>query len=220
MKRLLALAFLVAALSVCAGQPVRYAPTGAAAQPLHVAALPPLTLDDVVDEAGRGQIFSHHAGGAVNAAIGADGRPVDTDVAWAGAVRDALALELARLGWPASPNGTPGAARLKATVVAARADYHAGMGVHADGKLLIEVVLTEADGREVWQGPLEGSGGGTIGAAGAPENGIRQAWNAALGDSISRLGPLLSKDRPWEFLGKGRAAETPNAPPADAWWKK
>ena len=218
MRKLLAPAALLAALCACT-VPVRYAPVGATAQPLHIAKLPPLTLDGVVDEAGRGKIFNHHMGGSVFASIDPDGTPMDTGVKWSDAVRDALELELGRLGWPLAPNGTPGAARLKATVVAARADYPAGMGVHADGKLLIEIVLTEADGREVWQGQLEGLGGGTIGAAGNPSNGIRQAWNAALDDAISRLGPLLAKDHPWEFLGKDRPVEAAAPAPDAAWWK-
>lgn len=218
MKSALPVAVALAALSACT-VPVRYAPERAS-EPLHAAKLPPLVLDEVVDEAGRGNIHCHHSGNIDESPLNAAGQPVDAEIPWSSTVREALALELTRLGWPVAAAGTPGAARLKATVVAARADYRPGFGVQADGKLLIEIILAEADGREVWQEQLEGAGVGTIGAAGSPENGLRQAWNAALNDAIPRLGPILSKERPWELLGKDRPVVTASAPSPDAWWKK
>jgi hypothetical protein len=220
-RRLLAPAAL-SALCGCAAQ-VRYAPAGAPAQVLHAAKLPLLSLDDVAAPAAPGEIYSHHVGGKINAAIGASGNPVDPEVNWPEVLHDALALELKRLGWPAEPAHTPRAARLKATLVKARADYHAGIGVRAEGVLLIELVLMDGDGREVWQGQLEGAGGGSIGAAGAPENGIRESWSAALDAAMRKLGPLLATDRPWEFLSKEMPAKDVKVPPAaDAgtWWSK
>jgi hypothetical protein len=217
-RKLLAPAALLAALCGCT-QEVRYAPIGAPAQPLHSAKLPKLTLE-VASEVGRGDIHTHHNGGVVNEAIDITGHPEDAGVEWTVAVRDALALELERLGWPAAASGTSGAARLKATLVQAKADYSAGMGVHVDGKISIELVLTGPDGRELWQGGLNGAGGGTIGAAGNPDNGIRQAWNAALNDAIPKLGPLLAKDHPWELLGKDQPVESSTAAATGPWWKK
>ena len=214
MKRLLPLVPLVAALCACAPE-VRYAPTAAATERLPTARLPKLLLEEVADETGRGEFYG--PGGKFS--------DVETGVVWADAVRDALVLELRRLGWPTTADRTSAGARLKATVASARADWRTrGPDTRVDGKVRVALVLKEADGREAWKGELEAAKTGPTAwrlqwPDQAPEYGIREAWNLALNAAIARLGPLLAEERPWESLGKGRGAPAvsqaaPEAPPA------
>ena len=210
MRRSLLVFPFVAALGACA-VPVRYAPIGPPAQHLPTSRLPGLSLDEVSDQSGRGELFIHHVGGVVNEF------PDDPGVAWEPALRDALTLELQRIGWPAAADGAK--VRLKAALVKTRADWNAGIGVKVDGKIRIELVLQDAAGREIWRGGLDGAGSGTAAGGGGPDNGIREAWCAALNDAISRLGPLLAKDRPWEARG-GSPEAVSSAAAEKPWWSK
>jgi hypothetical protein len=210
-KRFIPASLLVAALSACAIQPVRYAPASAPAAQLPTAKLPKLLLGEVADQTNGGEFITNHVAG-----IPAEWNP---DVEWADAVRDAMVLELQRLGWPTTESRASAGARLMVAVRQARAEWNRpGVSLPVKGKVSIDVVLQRPDGEEVWEGSLEGAGHGTIGSGGAPQNGIREAWTMALNAAMARLGPLLAEERPWEKLGKTRApaavASAPESAPA------
>jgi hypothetical protein len=187
---------IVAALCGCADTPVRYAPTRLPAD-LSSARLPKLLLEDVVDQTGGGEI--------VDAGVPWTGNRTAVD--WTEAVHDALVLELQRLSWPTTESRSSAGARLHAAMVHARVDTDFAGHKHGKAKIVIDVVLKNPDGRQVWEAELNGAGQGGVLDQGA-------AWNMALNDAMTRLGPMLAEERPWERLDS-RAGE-PNAGVAHA----
>ncbi|MFI5363706.1 MAG: caspase domain-containing protein [Elusimicrobiota bacterium] len=206
MRRFFPPAALIAALCACAQTPVRYAPAAAPSARLPTAKLPKLLLGEVADQTRGGEFVTNGVGG-----IPSEWNP---DVEWAEIVRDAFVLELQRLGWPTTESRTSAGARMMVSVRQARAEWNRpGVSLPVKGKLVIDVVLQKSpDGEEVWSGPLEGAGRGTIGSGGSPQNGIREAWNAALASAMAKLAPLLADERPWEKLAGERAAPLAAAP--------
>ncbi|OGR96617.1 MAG: hypothetical protein A2V88_01830 [Elusimicrobia bacterium RBG_16_66_12] len=176
----------------CANVPVRYDPKTPPAARLVEAGLPKLLLEDVGDQSGMGEMH-----GPIPAAV---------SVAWTQVLQDALTTELTRLGWPMTQSKNFAQARLKATLVKTEAEWNAGFGVRVTGKMRISLLLKDPSGREVWEGELRGTGLGTAGGGGVPDNGIRESWNAALAEALSRLGTLLESERPWLQIGKVPAA--------------
>ncbi len=197
MKLTLILAAASLGLSGCAitATTVRYEPKAAATARLPTGELPRLLVEEISDQAGPGELNGPSSAFSAN-----------TGVSWGEVVRDALPKELSRLGWPLAQSRGLAGARLKATVMKASARWNPGFGVRVNGELRILLTLKEPSGREVWEAELVGTGAGTAGGGGAAANGIRQAWAAALGDAMSRLGPLLESERPWGLLGKAPAA--------------
>lgn len=188
----LAPAVLALLSCACAPVPVRYEPKTLAAQ-LPAARLPSLYLEDVVDATGGGEYDLNH------------GQQVPQewkqDLDWAAIAGEAVKLELKRLGWPVTESRVSAGARLAVTVERAWVQWSAG-GVHlpVKAKVQIAVALKTADGRTVWDAQLKGNGAGIIGSGGAPDNGLREAWNAALNAAMPKLGPMLADERPWEKL--------------------
>ena len=202
MRKSLVLAVFAAALCACAEAPVRYAPTRLPAQ-LPTARLPKLLLEDVVDQAKGGEFFNRGIQWP-NSGQGSD------VLQWGGLVSDAISLELQRLGWPTTESRSSAGARLQVTVERARDDMDnsVGFSMQHSTKLVIGVVLKNADGRAVWNAELKGSGKGAGVSA-------RESWNQALNDAIARLGPMLANEHPWELLdGKAPASGSAEAPAA------
>ena len=198
MKRFVPVVLLVSALCACADTPVRYAPTRLPAQ-LPSAQLPKLLLEDVVDQTGGGEFFDR-------------GKPWTGDrtaIDWVETVHSAIVLELQRLRWPTTESRVSAGARLRVILAHAREDSNFARHDPAKAKIAIEVVLKNPDGREVWKAELEGTGrGGVLDVGGA--------WNMALNDALTRLGPMLAEERPWEKLGKSGAPAAVAAAPATA----
>jgi len=195
MKKLALLLAFAAGLCACADTPVRYAPTRLPAD-LHSAQLPKLLLEDVVDQTGGGEIFN----------AGAPWTGNRTPVDWAEAVHDAIVLELQRLRWTTTESRSSAGARLHAEIVHARVDTDFASHKRGKAKIAISVVLKNPDGRPVWGAELKGAG----------EGGVLQgaAWNMALNDAMTRLGPLLAEERPWERLDSRSGEPVARAAPA------
>lgn len=220
MKRFVPVVLLVAALSACSTE-VRYAPAVPATTQLPASKLPKVFLEEVVDHVGRGEYYDD-TGRAQYYGRGIKSFDIDANVPWPETVRAALVLELQRLGWPLTDSASAAGARLQATIEQTRVDWRThGPDTSLDAKVRIGLVLKDPGGRDVWKGKLESAKTyGTeyrMGDDEVPCDGcLRVALNAAFNAAIPRLGPLLAEERPWDLLGKSRAASVPAAAPEPA----
>lgn len=186
-----------------------YLPTTAPGARLP-AGLPRLMVGKVADESGGGE-FRGPTGYNLN-------------VRWSDVVSDALHTELGRVNWPVTRSKDLAGATLKATVSKVYAQWNAGFMVKVTGEIRIDLILRDANDKDVWEGVLVGHGLGTAGGGGIPGNGIKQALSAAFNDAIGKLGGVLEAERPWDMIGKDRSpavAQAParmdNAPIAPGW---
>lgn len=193
-----------------------YMPNQAPTVRLSPEGLPKLLIGKVSDESGGGEFrgpIAYHL-----------------NVRWSELVSDALSLELGRIGWPVTRSKDMAGATLKASVNKVYATWNAGFMVKVTGQMRIGLILRDANGQDVWEGELVGDGIGKAGGGGIPGNGIKQAVSAAFYDAMSKLGPVLEQERPWEQIGKARpqavagaslapvrAAHTEPAAPVQGW---
>ena len=185
MKRLALASF--AFLAACGGPrtTVRYEPLSAPSTRLP-GGLPSLYVHDVKDRTN---------GGRLNGTMGIF--PQDPGTRWSEVLREALLVELDRIGWPVVQNPGLAGAALRAAAARTEATWGSGFNVRVDGKLVVELGLEDMSGKPLWEGSVQGSGSGVAGGGGVPENGIRMAWRSALEDAMGRLGPLLAAEKPW-----------------------
>ncbi len=169
-----------------------------AAAALPVARLPKLLLEEVGNEAG---------GGDVDINDGQTVRPVIQRVEWSDVVRDALAVELGRMGWPMTESRVSAGARMRATVKLARAEMHLpGFSVPVKETVVIDLVLKRKTAPRCGRAELEGVGHDLRCPVARREYGSNKAANEALDAAIARLGPLLADERPWDRLASNAAA--------------
>ncbi len=120
-------------------------------------------------------------------------------------LREALTVELGRLGLPAAKELDKADARLSAAIGGEITDqsrsYSAAVGLV---RLTISLSIEDRRGAPLWEGELKGVG--DIAKTGS----VAAAANAALADAMAGLGPLLTQDRVVARIFSARADQEPH----------
>lgn len=173
-----------------------YKPVKPPSARLPTESLPRLLVGRITDESNGGEYY-----GTMDHRL---------ELPWADAVRDALTVELARVGWPTTRASDLAGATLKAVVTKFTASWGMGFMVKVNSEVRIALILLDPAGNKVWDGEIVGQGVGVAGGGGMPANGIRQAVTAAFNDAIPRLGAELERERPWDRLPGAKTAAAPS----------
>ncbi len=197
-RQLIARPFLAAvlplALAACGTVPIdlRYRP-GSAAKAITGEARPRLRLE-VRDETGGPD--SGSMAGDINLQMRLKG-PLRAKVLrpYAESLREALLLELGRLGFAGAEAGgaLDGTLTARLRKLVCQADSIGSTNVPMSARILIVLTLADRGGKVFWEDELKGVGHGIESApaylrVGAGPN---DSVNGALADAMSRLGPLL-----------------------------
>ncbi|OGS40715.1 MAG: hypothetical protein A2506_02475 [Elusimicrobia bacterium RIFOXYD12_FULL_66_9] len=172
-------------LSACATAriDVAYKPTRAP-QKLVVARMPRILLAEVEDRAPAGLVYS----GAGLTTNGRLTRPmVDT-------VRDALRIELGRLGVPLAVNRSEADAVLKAAVTALSCVIREGANVPMNASLSVALQLRALDGAMLWSNEVTGQGSKIVLAPGFPGSAPSESMNAALAAVMSKMSQTFDEE--------------------------
>ena len=187
-------------LSACATASVdlKYAPSDSVQQ-LRLSRMPRLFLAELED---RSAGFSY-AGVGATASAKLVGPLLDS-------ARDALRLELTRLGIPLAESREKSDAVLRAFVTAANATIEASFSPKVKATFAMGFQLRTPAGDQIWSNEIVGHAVQPVGVPGFPGNGVNLAMNAALSDTMVRLRRSFEDDGVLERVFRG------NGPPPAA----
>ncbi len=201
---------LAAGLAGCATATVdlKYAPA-VAAEPLRLARVPRLFLSEIED---RSLGFSYAGVGATVSARLA-GPLLDS-------ARDAVRLELSRLGIPLAESREKSDAVLRAFVTAANATVEASFSPSVKSTFAMGFQLRTPAGDQIWSNEIVGHGVQRVAVPGFPGDGVNLAMNAALADTMLKLRRAFEDDgvleRVFRGLGPAAVAIEPARAPVEA----